>query len=419
MSSSSTEQCERELATENSERELVTGATGPLDGIRILDLSQAVAGPQATMLLADQGASVIKVEPPTGDLVRLGNPDMNVGMYVNNNRGKRCLCVDLTQPGGADVLLDIARDCDVFLENFRPGVAEKLGVGFDEVRAANPDVIYCSINGFGHDGPYADRPALDPVVQALTGMVAGQASASLPFPDLVRTLVADKSTAYTAAQAITAALFARDRGVGGQRLDLCMLDATMAFYWPDGMSDLTHPDDPTLAPLRAPDVYQLVDTADGKIVYFIGNQKQLDGMWRALDHPEKLEDPDFNDMRMFHAAPDKALAASALINETIGTLSSQDIIDRMATHAIPCAPVLERHEAILDPQLVHNETLIEWDHPTAGRTRQPRPAVHFSETPSAFAPVVGRTGEHTDEILAEFGHDDASIASLRDRGVVA
>lgn len=392
---------------------------GPLTGIRILDLSQVVAGPLATMMLAEQGADVFKVEAPGGETIRLGNPESLVGLFANNNRGKRCVSVDLGKEGASALLLDMAKTCDVFVENFRPGVADRLGVGYDEVRAANPDIIYCSINGFGNDGPYANRPALDPVIQALTGMIAGQASMSLPFPDLIRTLVADKATAYTAAQAITAALFARDRGAGGQRLDLAMLDATMAYYWPDGMSDKTHPDDPTAAPLRACDLYQLVDTVDGKIVYFIATQKQLLGIWRALDKHEYLEDPDYNDIRMFGADPAKAIATSMMINELIGSFTTADIVDRMAINEIPCAPVLDRDEAILDAQVAHNETLVEWDHPTLGRVRQPRPAVHFSATPSLIRTFIGTTGEHTDEVLAEFGHDADSIARLRDRGLIA
>jgi crotonobetainyl-CoA:carnitine CoA-transferase CaiB-like acyl-CoA transferase len=392
---------------------------GPLAGIRILDLSQVVAGPLATMMLAEQGAEVFKVEPPGGETVRLGDPESLVGLFANNNRGKRCVSMDLAQEGASALLLDMAKTCDVFVENFRPGVAGRLGLSYGAVRAANPDIIYCSINGFGNDGPYADRPALDPVIQALTGMVAGQASMSLPFPDLIRTLVADKATAYTAAQAITAALFARDRGAGGQKLDLAMLDAAMAYFWPDGMSDMTHPDDPSAAPLRACDLYQLVDTLDGKVVYFIATQRQLEGIWRALDKHDYLEDPDYNDIRMFGANPEKAIAASMMINEMIGSFTTTDIVDRMAVNEIPCAPVLERSEVILDAQVAHNETLVEWSHPTLGRVRQPRPAVHFSETPSPIRTSIGTTGEHTDEVLAEFGHGADAIARLRDDGVVA
>ncbi len=392
---------------------------GPLTGIRILDLSQVVAGPLATMMLAEQGAEVFKVESPAGETIRLGNPEQLAGLFANNNRGKRCLSVDLTQDGAAAVLLDMAATCDVFVENFRPGVAARLGVGYDEVRAASPDIIYCSINGFGNDGPYSARPALDPVIQALTGMVAGQASMSLPFPDLIRTLVADKATAYTAAQAITAALFARDRGAGGQRLDLAMLDAAMAYFWPDGMSDHTHPDDPGAAPLRACDLYQLVDTSDGKIVYFIATQGQLEGIWRALGKHEYLEDPDYNDIRIFGADPAKAIAASMMINEMIGSFATADIVERMAVNEIPCAPVLERHEVVANEQVIHNETIVEWDHPTMGRMRQPRPAVHFSATPATIRTHLGTTGEHTDEILAEFGHGADAIARLRQQGIVA
>ena len=189
---------------------------GPLDGYKILDLTQVVSGPLAAMLFADQGADVIKVEPlnTLGDLTRL--PAFQKGglsaFYMNNNRGKRSLALDLQTDEGKAVLLELAAECDIVMQNFRPGAVERLGVGYEQVKAVNPEVVYCSISGFGPDGPYADRPVLDPVIQGLTGIVDRQLNPDIPFPDLVRNLIADKSTSFTAAQAISAALFARGLG---------------------------------------------------------------------------------------------------------------------------------------------------------------------------------------------------------------
>lgn len=390
--------------------------TGPLDGVRILDLSQVVAGPLATMMLAEQGADVIKVEGPTGEMTRLQGPDDVNALIANDNRAKRSVIVDLAADGGAEVILRLAKTCDVVFENFRPGVADRLGVGYDAIQAVAPDIIYVSITGFGEDGPYADRVALDPVIQALTGLVHGQMSMALPFPDLIRTLVADKSTAYTAAQAATAALFARANGAGGQRIDLAMLDATMAFFWPDGMSDKTY-DDPARDPMRVVDLYRLVDTADGQIVYFISTQGQLEGMWKLLGLDEFLDDPDLGSLARLGADPEKAVAASMQADGLIAAKTTAEMVALCAEHSIPCGPVLDREAALADPQLVHNGVLVDWEHPTGGKLRQARPAPHFSATPSPLCPMVAHAGEHTDEILAEAGFDADEIADLAARGI--
>ena len=391
---------------------------GPLDGVRVLDLSQVVAGPLATMMMAEQGADVIKVEGPTGEMTRLQGPaDVNA-LIANNNRGKRSAIVDLAVDGGADVILRLASTCDVVMENYRPGVADRLGVGYDPVREVAPDIIYCSITGFGEDGPYADRVALDPVIQAYSGMVHGQASMALPFPDLIRTLVADKSTAYTAAQAVTAALFARSNGAGGQRLDIAMLDATMAFFWPDGMSDKTY-DDPARDPMRVVDLYRLVDTADGQIVYFISTQGQLEGMWKILGLDDYLADPDLGDISRLGADPEKAIAASATADAAIGAKTTAEMVALCAEHSIPCGPVLDRDAALSDPQLVNNGVIVDWEHPTGGRLRQARPATHFAATPAPLRPEVALAGEHTDAVLAEAGYSPDEIADLAARGITA
>ncbi len=390
---------------------------GPMSGVRILDVTQVVAGPLASQLLAEQGADVIKVEPPRGDMVRLTNPTHRYGLYANNNRGKRCLGIDLTMEGSAAILLRMAESCDVVFENFRPGVAERLGIGYDAVRAVNPDAIYCSISGFGDSGPYAERPALDPVIQALTGMVAGQRSIDLPFPDLIRTLVADKSTAYTAAQAITAALFARERGAGGQHLKIAMLDATLAFFWPDGMSDLTHAD-PAATGRRAPDLYKLINTTDGQVVYFIGNDVHLTGAWKALGRDDLLADDRSNTVAALRTDVEHAIAMAQVLEDALGAMSTAEAVEKMAANSVPCGPVLEREQVAADPQVVHNAKLVRWDHPEIGGLTQAGPAVDFSATPAELVQQLATVGEHNDELLAEFGYDGEAIADLRSRGLI-
>ncbi len=391
---------------------------GPLEGIRVLDLSQVVSGPLATQMLAEQGAEIFKIEPLDGELVRTTGPDHIWGLYANCNRGKRCLSVDLEVPEAVSLVLKLAATCDVFVENFRPGVTERLGLGFDAVRARRPDIVYCSISGFGPDGPYADRPVLDPVIQAICGMVAGQASESLPFPDLIRTLVADKATAYTAAQAVTAALFARERGHGGQLLEIPMLDASLAWFWPDGMSDLTHLD-ATMAPVRVCDRYLLVDTLDGQIVYFIATDRQVRAMWRSLGRADLLDDPELSRIRPITLDPALAQKANEAILGGIAKLTTAETVQRFNAEGIPCGQVLGRSEVLRDPQVIHNETIVEWEHPLGGAMRGPRPPVRFAQTPAQFLPDVATTGAHSEQILRELGCDDERIAELRRKGAIA
>ena len=389
---------------------------GPMDGVSILDLSQVVAGPLATQILAEQGASVIKVEPIGGELTRSTGPDHVRGLYANCNRGKRSIGIDVTTPTGAGLVLDLAAQADVVVQNFRPGVVERLGIGYDAVRARHPDVIYVSVSGFGPSGPYSHRAVLDPVIQGLTGMVHSQVSEALPFPDLVRTLVADKATAHTAAQSITAALFARLQGAGGQHIDLAMLDAALSWFWPDGMADLTHTSG--LRTHRPQDLYQLIDTADGQVVYFLATRGQIEGMWRVLGRDDFLADDDFCEPGLLTADPERADAAMSAIREGLAQMRSAEVVAAMADHSVPCGPVLTRHEVMTDPQVTHNGVIHEWDHPTAEGLRQAGPPGAWSTTQPEFIPQIALAGEHTDDVLRELGHDDATIASLRTDGIV-
>ena len=391
---------------------------GPLEGIRLLDLSQVVAGPLAAQILADQGADVIKVEPVGGELTRILGVHHIRGLYANCNRGKRCLAVDTGTEDGLSIVLDLMADSDVVIQNFRPGVVERLGIDYAAARARNPEIIYASVSGFGPTGPYSQRPVLDPVIQGLTGMVHGQVSEALPFPDLVRTLVADKATANTVAQSVTAALFARERGAGGQHIELSMLDATLAWFWPDGMADLTHKHG-DIVTHRPTDLYQLVDTRDGQVVYFLASQSQFEGMWRALERDDLLADERYCNPALMAGNRERAEEIADAIRSGLAARTTDDAVAAMAEHHVPGGPVLTRDEVFDDPQIQHLDNIIRWDHPTAGTLLQAGPPGRFSATPPTFQAQIGFVGQHTDEILRQLGRDDAQIATLREVGVVA
>jgi crotonobetainyl-CoA:carnitine CoA-transferase CaiB-like acyl-CoA transferase len=215
--------------------------SGPLEGVRVLDLTTMVAGPVAAMMLADQGADVIKVESPAGDLMRrfaFGRNGMSAS-FLSCNRNKRSLAIDMKNGEGLQIVKKLVAAADVLMHNFRPGTAERVGVGEDSVRGIRPDIIYVSISGFGESGPYASQRAYDPVIQALSGLAEIQRDRDTGRPRMVRTIIADYTTALTAAQAITAALFAKERSGVGQHIRIAMLDSMISYLWPEAMPSLT------------------------------------------------------------------------------------------------------------------------------------------------------------------------------------
>ncbi len=391
---------------------------GPLEGIRVVDLSAILSGPLATMMLADQGAQVIKVEPPGfGDLMRLG-PFRRGGLsafFANANRGKRSIIVDLQKDRGREIILQLVKGADVFVQNFRPGAIERLGLGEAELRRVNPDLIYVSISGFGESGPYAQRRVYDPIIQALTGNVAVQRHHEIGLPDLVRNVVCDKASAYTAAQAITAALFARERGAAGQHVRVPMLDAALAFFWPDGMMAHTMVGDGVETGPTLYEIYRLTETADGYLIYFAASDSEFHGLFRALSHPEWCEDPRFAD---FAGRLQNTEALGELLVEQFRKWGTEELIERLVAEHVPVAPMHELEDVLSDPQVVHNETLMECEHPTAGVIRQTRPAARFDRTPATPGRLPPLYGEHGDEILTELGLDAAARERLRSEGVI-
>jgi crotonobetainyl-CoA:carnitine CoA-transferase CaiB-like acyl-CoA transferase len=392
-----------------------------MDGYKIVDFSQVVSGPFATMLLADQGADVTKVEPlyGPGDVTRLlayAKGGMSA-FYLNNNRGKRSIGLDLGSDEGRHIALDLCKEADVVVQNFRPGAMTRLGLDYDAVKVVNPNVIYCTISGFGPTGPYSDRPVLDPVIQGLTGIISRQMNPEIPFPDLVRNLSADKSSALTAAQAITAALLVRERSGEGQYVEIPMLDACMYFFWPDGMMDQTVIDDDASPGFLLSSIYSLTECSDGKIVYFVTSDPMRQALYDALGRPEWKEDVRFATM-MAISNPENFQTLGVLLAEAFSTLTIEEALDALIANDVPCGPILSAEEAIADPQVVHNETLQVWQHPQAGSVRQPRPAARFEKTPASIAATASLRGADNDAILAELGRSSDDIAALRHAGII-
>ncbi len=393
-------------------------APGPLDGYRIVDCSAMISGPLATMMLGDQGADVIKVEPPgTGDGVR-GFGSRRPGfpaLFVTTNRSKRSIALDLKQKRGREVLLKLAAGADVFVQNFRPGVVERMGIGYDDIRAVRPDIVYVSISGFGESGPYRNARVYDPVIQALSGLAAIQSDEN-GRPRMVRTVVPDKLTAVTAAQAITAALLTRTRSGEGQHLRLAMLDIMVAFLWPEGMARHTYVGDNEGSgrPLSKRDL--IFETQDGYITVGAISNREWEGLCRVLERLDWLEDPRFANAstRVKHIDERLELTANEIVKRT-----TQDWLERLRAEQVPCAPVLQREDLFNDPQILANKLLVESVHPLAGRMIQPRPAARFEKTPAAIRRPAPALGQHTDEILQQLGLSDTEVASLRDDGVVS
>jgi crotonobetainyl-CoA:carnitine CoA-transferase CaiB-like acyl-CoA transferase len=386
---------------------------GPLHGYRIVDLTSNVAGPLGTMILGDQGADVIKVEAPDGGDATRAGADRRGGFtasFLNNNRSKRSIVLDLKTTGGVKALMRLAAGADVFVQNFRPGVAERLGVGEEAIRAVSPKIVYVSISGFGEKGPYAEKPAYDPVIQGFSGLATVQAGSDEARPRLLRTILPDKLTAITASQAITAALLARERSGEGQHVRLSMLEAVLAFLWSSDMGSQTFVGDEPARQEPATAFDLIYETADGYITAAALTDRQWAGLARALDRPEWLADERFKTPALRQKNIDARLQ---LTQDALITRPTAETLEGLTKAGVPCAPVLTRNEVIRHPQVQQMEIVVETDHPAAGRLRQTRPAARFSRTPAEIRRGAPALGEHTNAVLGELGYSADEIAALR------
>ncbi len=391
---------------------------GPLSGVRIVDLSTVISGPFSTMLLADQGADVIKVESVSSpDHARGAGHGENTftATFLNNNRNKRAMTLDLKQDAGRELLLKLAATADVFVQNFRPGVVERLGVDEAAIRAVKPDIIYASISGFGETGPWSHKPVYDPIVQALSGLCTIQAGSDEERPRLVRTIVPDKLTGMTLAQAISSALFARERTGEGQHIRVSMLDAVISFLWSSDMGGQTFVGKEVSVQRAATFIDLIYETKDGYISVSAMTNRQWQALADAVGHPEWKEDERFSTpaLRDKNANERLQMTQDALRGKT-----AEEWLEILDEAGVPSAPVLKRKEVIHHPQVLASELIVEYDHPGAGRIRQTRPAARFSATSPEIRHGAPALGEHNEELLAEIGVSADELDSLRERGVI-
>ena len=392
---------------------------GPLDGVKIIDLSTMVAGPYATMLLGDQGADVIKIERPgRGDQTRhYGVASGGISApFLNNNRNKRSVAVDLKSPQGVEIVKRLVEGADVVVQNFRPGVVERLGLDENALRQLRPGLIYVSVSGFGETGPLARKPAYDPIIQAVSGLASVQGGSDVARPRMIRALVPDKITALNAAQAVAAALYARERTGEGQHVRISMLEVVMSFLWAHEMDNHTLLGRGQGGPERFSEYDMIYETADGYICVATVTDAQFRGFAEAADRSEWLEDPRFADS---DARERNREARLPLMQEVIKTGSTAEWLERLERADVPCAAVLSRSEVVDHDHLRENDTFVEFEHAQAGRVRQARHPIRFDGTPADALGVPPILGQHTQEILREAGYGDEELAQLKQQGIIA
>ena len=388
-----------------------------LQGIKVLDLTSMVSGPVAAMMLADQGADVIKVEPTTGEQMRHVGPTVNkvTAAFFSCNRGKRSIGVDLKTDEGKKVLFDLAADADVLIQNFRPGAIDRMGFGEPVMRALNPKLIYVSISGFGEDGPYAHKRVYDPVIQALSCATDIQADRTTGRPQMFRIIIADKVTAITAAQAISTALYAREKSGEGQHIRLSMLDAMLSLFWPEAMAGLTFADKQFDVRKYQGAMDLVYETQDRFITAGAISDKEWHGMCRALNREDLIDHPHFStaQARFTHNTERKEITA-----EEIKKWASEAILSRFDQEGVPCAPIIDRSELLEHEQVVANGSVDRLYFDDFGEVRQARHPARFDKTPAGVSRPAPRLGEHGREILEALGYDESAIESLISTGTV-
>jgi len=385
---------------------------GPLSGITVIDLTAMISGPVCTMMLGDQGADVIKIEPLTGELTRKVGASKN-GMttsFLCANRSKRSLTLNLKDPKGITVLKKLITKADVLVQNFRPGAMKRMGLSYEEVKKLNKEIIYTSISGFGEKGPYSNQRVYDPVIQALSGLADIQRDQKTNFPKMVRTIIPDKTTGMAAAQAISSALFYKERYGTGQHIKLAMLDVMVAYLWPEGSASLSFvgdEGDPSKGQMGLDLVFQ---TKDNKyITAGAVTDKEWLGMCNAFDRKDLLSDPRFNTPR---ARFDNKTERRLLIADEIKKHNSIDILTKLHENEVPSAPILSRTELLENEQIIENNIIEFHDSKFFGNIRSPRPAPIYSDSPINGNQLAPLLGQNSVEILKEIDYKDQEIENL-------
>ena len=385
--------------------------SGPYKGVRVLELTSTVSGPFAGMMLADQGADVIKIEPPgIGDLARfMGTIKDGMGaMFSTLNRNKKCICLDFKNEEDLEVLKKLVSTADVLIENYRPGIVKKLGIDYESLSKINPDLIYCSISGYGQSGPYKEKKVYDPLIQGTVGIPLAQNNQS---PELIRTIIYDKVTGLTSAQAISAALYQKAIGEGGQYLPISMMESALYYNWPDLMMNYTF-DEGGVNIGELADLFEVYETNDGGVVLIIiANDEVFTKFCTVFDLSLHLDEKYNNLVSRIINKEELTIE----INKVTRLLSSKELEDKMDREGISASICNELNEVYKDPQVVEQGSITEIDHPELGIMRMPKPPANLkgqSSFPRSLAPILGYDNR---EVLSSINIDDDTIQRMEDR----
>ncbi len=390
---------------------------GALSGIKVVDLTSMVSGPVAATILADQGAEVVKVEPLHGEQMRyLGPSDQGTPpTFFSCNRGKQSIAVDLKSEAGRTILWRLIEQADVLIQNFRPGAMARMGFSDEDIRSKNPRIVYVSISGFGEAGPYADQRVYDPVIQALSGATDIQADRLTGKPTMFRVIIADKVASLTASQAISSALYHRERTGEGQDIKLSMLDAMLSFFWPEAMAGLTYADnewDPSSIGAAMDLVFE---ASDGYITAGAISDKEWVGMCRSLNREDLIDDERFATARGRELNGDER---KRITGEEIAKWPREEILARMRENGVPSAPLLKRSELLANDQVEAGGSVVRSEHAGFGEVRQAAPAARFSASPSEIAGPAPRLGEQSVDILQALGYSEEECNQLVEQNII-
>ena len=385
--------------------------SGPFKGVRVLELYSTVSGPFAGMMLADQGAEVIKIEPPgIGDLARfMGTIKDGMGaMFSTLNRNKKCICLDFKNEEDLSVLMQLVSTADVLIENYRPGIVKKLGIDYETLKKIKPDLIYCSISGYGQSGPYKEKKVYDPLIQGTVGIPHAQNS---EFPELIRTIIYDKVTGLTSAQAISAALYQKANGEGGQYLPVSMMESALYYNWPDLMMNHTFEEGGiNLGELA--DLFEVYETKDGGVVLIIIANDEVFTKFCEVFSLSLHQDEKYNNL-VSRIVNKEELTKE--INKITRSLSSKELEDKMDNEGISASICNNLNEVHLDPQVIEQGSIVEIDHPELGKMRMPKPPANLKgqkEFPRTLAPILGFDNR---QILEELKIDNDIIDRMEER----
>jgi crotonobetainyl-CoA:carnitine CoA-transferase CaiB-like acyl-CoA transferase len=393
-------------------------ARQPLAGLEVIELSNMITCSLAAQTMAAQGANIIKIEPPVGgDQMRpLGTQKSGVsGFFHNCNRGKQSLAIDLKSEAGVDAVKKLAARADILLHNYRPGVMDRIGLGSDMLRKINSGLVYVAVSGFGTKGPMADFPAFDHVIQGLAGFTDLQAPEDNSF-DFIRTFICDKVTAYTVAQAATAALVARATTGEGQHIDISMLHACIAFMWPDGMMHRTLKDDDRFTMSPGSEYFQTINYSDGAVAVAPLRDHHWEALLPMLGYPELLDTAPYNSVPARMTNMKEVTQVLKNPRHDIGVEAAMEVL---VAADVPCAPCVKRDNLEASEQIAAIGALETYITEAMGKLTVPTPPVQFEGAAASQAEPSPLLGQHSRSILAELGWDNGAIDDLINSGAVA